>query len=170
MAMPKLAEPYAQSRDDYTTFTALAEVLGFGDQFTEGRTARQWLAHLYDKWAAELDFAVPTFDEFWRRGRLRLPTEDGLTLLADFRTDPKGHRLHTPSGRIEIFSEDIDGFGYDDCAGHPKWFEPSEWLGGPPGAPPPPPPLAQPPPPPPPRPPPIGAPLPGSQKQRAGTI
>ena len=37
MAMPKLAEPYAQSRDDYTTFAALAERLGFGEQFTEGR-------------------------------------------------------------------------------------------------------------------------------------
>jgi biotin/methionine sulfoxide reductase len=40
------------------------------------------------------------------------------------------HRLGTPSGRIEIFSSDIDGFGYDDCAGHPKWYEPTEWLGG----------------------------------------
>ena len=41
MAMPKMAEPYAQSRDDYTTFAALAEALGFAEQFTEGRTARQ---------------------------------------------------------------------------------------------------------------------------------
>ncbi|MGV0851481.1 molybdopterin guanine dinucleotide-containing S/N-oxide reductase [Mycolicibacterium phlei] len=131
MAMPKLAEPFAQSRDDYVTFSALAEKLGFGERFTEGRTAWEWLAHLYEKWAAELDFAVPTFDEFWRRGSLRLPTEEGLTLLADFRADPVAHRLGTPSGRIEIFSADIDGFGYDDCAGHPKWFEPSEWLGGP---------------------------------------
>lgn len=131
VAMPKLAEPFAQSRDDYATFTALADRLGFGDQFTEGRTPRQWLTHLYDTWAAELDFAVPTFDEFWRSGRLRLPVEDGLTLLADFRADPVTHRLGTPSGLIEIFSTDIDGFGYADCAGHPKWYEPSEWLGGP---------------------------------------
>ena len=29
------------------------------------------------------------------------------------------------------FSADIDSFGYDDCAAHPTWFEPSEWLGGP---------------------------------------
>jgi biotin/methionine sulfoxide reductase len=85
---------------------------------------------MYCKWAAELDFGVPQFEEFWRQGQLRLPTEGGLTLLADFRADPRSHRLNTPSGRIEIFSEDIDGFGYDDCAGHPKWFEPSEWLGG----------------------------------------
>ncbi|MCV7278594.1 molybdopterin guanine dinucleotide-containing S/N-oxide reductase [Mycolicibacterium flavescens] len=131
MAMPRLAEPFARSRDDYSTFAALAHRLGFGEQFTEGRTARQWLAHLYDKWAAALDFAVPTFDEFWQQGRLRLATEDGLTLLADYRADPAAHRLGTPSGRIEIFSADIDGFGYDDCAGHPKWFEPSEWLKSP---------------------------------------
>ncbi len=131
MAMPALVQPYADSRDDYTTFAVLAGRLGFGEQFTEGRTARQWLAHLYEKWAAGLDFEVPTFEEFWRRGSVRLPTENGLTLLADFRADPLGHRLGTPSGRIEIFSEDIDGFGYDDCAGHPKWFEPREWLRGP---------------------------------------
>jgi biotin/methionine sulfoxide reductase len=130
MAMPALAQPYAESRDDYATFAALAHRLGFGDQFTEGRTAREWLEHMYEKWSTDLEFDVPPFEDFWRAGRLRLPTETGLTLLADFRADPVTHRLGTPSGRIEIFSSDIDGFGYDDCAGHPKWYEPTEWLGG----------------------------------------
>ena len=32
MAMPALAEPYAQSRDDYTTFAELAGRLGFGER------------------------------------------------------------------------------------------------------------------------------------------
>ncbi len=130
VAMPALTQPYADSRDDYTTFSALAERLGFGEQFTEGRTARQWLVHMYEKWSAGLDFEVPGFDDFWSAGQLRLPTEPGLTLLADFRADPIGHRLATPSGRIEIFSRTIDGFGYDDCVGHPRWYEPTEWLGG----------------------------------------
>jgi biotin/methionine sulfoxide reductase len=130
VAMPALTEPYADARDDYATFSALAHRLGFGEQFTEGRTARQWLAHLYEKWSAELDFDVPAFEEFWSAGSLRLPTEDGLSLLGDFRADPVANRLGTPSGRIEIFSADIDGFGYDDCAGHPRWYEPQEWLGG----------------------------------------
>lgn len=130
MAMPRLAEPFGQSRDDYSTFAALADQLGFGEQFTEGRTAFQWLAHLYEKWAAGIEVAVPPFEEFWRTGALRLPTEDGLTLLADFRADPQAHRLGSPSGRIEIFSATIDGFGYADCAGHPRWYEPTEWLGG----------------------------------------
>ena len=131
MAMPALATPFANSRDDYETFAALAESLGFGEQFTEGRTERQWLAHLYDGWARTLDFTVPTFEDFWSAGSLRLPVEEGLTLLADFRADPDTYRLGTPSGRIEIFSDTIAGFGYDDCAGHPTWFAPQEWLGGP---------------------------------------
>jgi biotin/methionine sulfoxide reductase len=130
MAMPALAQPYAQSRNDYQAFAALADRLGFGAEFTEGRTEDQWLAHLYRQWSADLDFAVPTFDEFWAAGSVRLPVEDGLTLLADFRADPEGNRLGTPSGRIEIFSETIDGFGYDDCGGHPRWYAPAEWLGG----------------------------------------
>lgn len=130
VAMPALTPPHGDSRDDYTTFSALAGRLGFGEQFTEGRTARQWLVHMYEKWSAGLDFEVPGFDQFWAAGHLRLPTEPGLTLLADFRADPLGHRLATPSGRIEIFSQTIDGFGYPDCAGHPRWYEPTEWLGG----------------------------------------
>ena len=130
VAMRALTAPYADARDDYTTFAELAQRLGFGEQFTEGRTARQWLAHLYEIWSAEIDFAVPDFEQFWADGFVRLPVEDGLTLLADFRADPQAHRLATPSGRIEIFSETIDGFGYPDCAGHPRWYEPTEWLGG----------------------------------------
>src|SRR5262249_26544604 len=38
--------------------------------------------------------------------------------------------LSTPSGKIEIFSETIARFKYDDCPQHPSWIEPAEWLGG----------------------------------------
>ncbi|SLI80214.1 putative biotin sulfoxide reductase BisC [Mycobacteroides abscessus subsp. abscessus] len=55
VAMKAFAPPYANSRDDYTTFSALADRLGFGEQFSEGRTAAQWLRHIYTEWArAEL--------------------------------------------------------------------------------------------------------------------
>mgnify|MGYP002735715457 CR=1 FL=1 len=52
-------------------------------------------------------------------------------LLQDFRTDPQTHRLATPSGRIELFSQRIADFGYNDCPGHAAWLEPAEWLGSP---------------------------------------
>src|SRR3954454_13264899 len=55
---------------------------------------------------------------------------DEYVMFGDFRADPDQRRLATPSGRIELYSERIAGFGYDDCPPHPAWIEPAEWLGG----------------------------------------
>src|SRR3546814_2267070 len=51
-----------------------------------------------------------------------------VVMLSDFRSDPEKHPLTTPSGKIEIFSATIDSYQLDDCAGHPKWYPPREWL------------------------------------------
>jgi biotin/methionine sulfoxide reductase len=76
--------------------------------------------------------SVPPFDDFWAAGFLEASrADDDLVLFKQFRADPEGKPLGTPSGRIEIFSATIDGFGYADCPGHPTWLEPSEWLGAP---------------------------------------
>ncbi|MDE1950204.1 MAG: Asp-tRNA(Asn)/Glu-tRNA(Gln) amidotransferase GatCAB subunit C, partial [Burkholderiales bacterium] len=53
-----------------------------------------------------------------------------VVMLGEFRADPQAHPLKTPSGRIELHSETIAGFDYEDCPGHPVWLEPVEWLGG----------------------------------------
>jgi biotin/methionine sulfoxide reductase len=50
---------------------------------------------------------------------------------ATFRADPERNRLRTPSGKIEIYSEKIAGYGLEDCPGYPVWREPFEWLGHP---------------------------------------
>ena len=52
-------------------------------------------------------------------------------MLRKFRADSVANKLPTPSGRIEITSPTIASFNYEDCAGHPAWFEPAEWLGSP---------------------------------------
>ena len=133
-AMARAIPPVGQARNDYDIFSGLADRLGFRDGFTEGRLEKDWLSHLYD--TLRHDFIregveLPPFDDFWSAGHITLPTEgDEKVLLAKFREDPVAHRLPTPSGRIEIFSETIAGFGYDDCPGHPAWIEPAEWLGG----------------------------------------
>lgn len=134
VAMHAAVPRYANARDDYDTFSALARRLGFGEAFTEGRTAQQWLEHLYAQWRGFVladGGQAPDFAEFWVRGHVRMRTEDNLTLFADFRADPAAHPLTTPSGRIEMHSAAIESFGYDDCGGHPRWYEPDEWLGGP---------------------------------------
>jgi biotin/methionine sulfoxide reductase len=133
--MPSLTRPHGEARDDYSIFAELAERLGAGKDFTEGRTAMDWLRHLYEQWRdnlAERGRVVPGFDEFWASDGLELPVaSEPQVAFADFRADPAGHALTTPTGKIEIFSATIDGFGYPDCPGHPVWLEPDEWLGSP---------------------------------------
>jgi len=133
VAMPQAVQPYAQSRNDYDIFADLASALGVGEPFTEGRDEMAWLRHLYEDWRgaiAEQGVSLPTFEEFWRAGYLEMPRTGGEFVLFDaFRADPERAPLRTPSGRIEIFSATVDGFGYDDCPGHPVWREPAEWLG-----------------------------------------
>src|SRR5262245_48477111 len=92
----------------------------------------EWLRHMYGRWREKLrtNHAIPEFDEFWSTGFVELPRRaDEYVMLAEFRDDPEEKKLATPSGRIELYSERIAGFGYDDCPPHPTWLEPSEWLG-----------------------------------------
>ncbi len=128
-------EPFGESRDDYDILVALADALGFGAKFSEGRTSQEWIRDLYAKYAKSEDGA-PDFDQFWSDGLVHhagmgAVGDSDHVFLADFRADPVAHPLPTPSGRIELFSETIDGFGYDDCEGHPRWYEPFERLGTP---------------------------------------
>jgi biotin/methionine sulfoxide reductase len=133
IAMKRAINPVGEARDDYEIFSALSERLGTKAQFTEGRTAFAWLRHLYDG-ARERNrvsgIELPAFEAFWSEGYVEIPPPDEPpVMLRDYRADPERNKLPTPSGRIEIFSSTIASFGYDDCYGHPAWFEPAEWLG-----------------------------------------
>ncbi|GGE61288.1 molybdopterin-dependent oxidoreductase [Actibacterium pelagium] len=133
--MPQLIPPVGDARDDYDIFTGLATRLGAGKSFTEHRSAAEWISLLYTEYrdhAADAGVDVPELDELKMKNWVRLPIKyDGpnRTFFARFREDPSAFPLETPSGRIEIFSETINGFGYDDCPGHPVWLPPSEWPG-----------------------------------------
>ena len=93
-----------------------------------------WLQHLYElsrAKSAEAGVTVPSFDEFWQAGIAEAKGEnrDAGDAGATSAPIPAAHPLKTPSGKIEIFSEKIASFGYDDCPGHAAWLEPIEWLG-----------------------------------------
>lgn len=130
IAMHQATDPVGDARDDYAILSCLAARLGFGEEGTERRTAREWLVHLYEGRRADLvaeGHAVPAFAEFWQAGQYPPPAGPShFTLFEDFRADPDARRLRTPSGRIEIVSETVRGFGYPECPGHPAWLEPDE--------------------------------------------
>ena len=103
--MRPVAAPFCEARDDYAIFADLAERLGAREAFTEGRSVRQWLEHLYEptrEGLAAAGLPAPSFAEFWDSNGHLLPqqADDGGYLRA-FRDDPKANPLPTPSGRLE---------------------------------------------------------------------
>ncbi|WP_158891609.1 molybdopterin-dependent oxidoreductase [Amycolatopsis anabasis] len=135
IAMHQAMPPYRLARNDLDVFGELADRLGFGPDYHAGRDEMQWLRHMYDEASAlatERGFTPPGFDEFWAAGKYEFTDErEHPVLLGDFRADPEANPLNTPSGRIELVSETIRSYRYEDCPAHPTWLEPAEWLGGP---------------------------------------
>ncbi|MBX8605662.1 molybdopterin guanine dinucleotide-containing S/N-oxide reductase [Pseudomonas cichorii] len=127
IAMQQAIAPVGEARDDYSILADLAQRMGVGDRFTEGRDASAWLRHIYEQSrerAETFGVQLPDYEQFWRDGLFEVQyPETDMILLKPFRDDPQANPLPTPSGRIEIFSERIAGFGYADCPGHPVWLD-----------------------------------------------
>jgi anaerobic dimethyl sulfoxide reductase subunit A len=87
--------PLHEARNDYDIFTDLAERMGFAAEFTENRTASQWLEYLLER------SEVKDLENF-RKSGIHAGEEQARTGLSDFARDPVLHPLRTPSGRIQI--------------------------------------------------------------------
>ena len=138
IAMKKVIDPVFEARNDYDIFAAIAKRLGKEDAFTEGKSEMDWIRSFYE--AARIEargkgMELPVFEVFWQTDdALAFPiTAEGTGYIQhkDFRDDPLLNPLGTASGRIEIFSNDIEKMKYDDCPPHPTWMEPIERLDGP---------------------------------------
>lgn len=138
MAMKKVVDPVFESRTDYDIFAGISERLGKGKEFTEGKTEMEWIRSFYEAalvQAKAKNIAMPDFGTFWNgEGVVEFPvTEEAKSFVRykKFRDDPLTEPLGTPTGKIEIYSKNIEKMGYDDCPPHPTWMEPAERLGGP---------------------------------------
>ena len=138
MPMKKVIEPVFEARNDYDIFAELAKRFGHGDAFTEGKSEMDWIRSFYEAAMVEArarGMEMPVFGVFWKtEDALAFPiSETGKSYIQhkDFRDDPLLNALGTPSGRIEIYSNDVAKMKYDDCPPHPTWMEPIERIGGP---------------------------------------
>ncbi len=131
LAMHRAIAPVGRARNDHDVFADIADRLGFRERFTEGLGEMGWLRRLYDEacgLAGEHGLNLPDFDAFWTGGHVELPRPAHPHIL--FEGFRKGEvQLATPSGKIELFSARVAGFGYEDCPGYPTWLPPKEWLG-----------------------------------------
>lgn len=114
---------------DRDIFARIARAFQLEDAFTGGLDEMRWIERIYDGYRTNHP-ELPAFRAFWNAGYAALdPGADApapFVPLADFIADPEGAPLDTPSGRIEIASETIAGFGYRDAPGHPAWLAPDD--------------------------------------------
>ena len=132
MATHKAVDPVGESRSDHDIFKGLAARFGIEETFTENRSEMEWVRWIYDETcqsAAEQGLNTPDFDTFWEDSMHEWPTRPERTLFEDFRRDPSAHPLHTPSGKLELYSDVIAAWNDPDQPGHAVWHAPAEWLG-----------------------------------------
>jgi anaerobic selenocysteine-containing dehydrogenase len=114
---PQVVPPVGQARSDYDALWELADRMGFGQEYSEGRTAMEWVQRFID----QSEIVDPV--EFRRTGIYLAPDQERVG-LAEFAADPAHHPLSTPSGKVEIASDK-----YHDETGFPAiptWQAPPE--------------------------------------------
>lgn len=133
VAMDAVCTPPGDALDDFQIFRKIARAMGVEDRYTEGRTTEDWIRWLYEESGARAEKAgrkLPELDDLrdagWHRNE---PSSRPHIMLEAFRSNPDEYPLASESGLIELFSDRIAGFAYDDAPPHPAWLEPYEWLG-----------------------------------------
>ena len=102
-------EPKFERKTLYAALTLIADKLGQKDEFTEGRNEGEWLEYLYEELRKKHDY-YPPFEQAVAQGVIRHKDpdfEDGHIAFKAFRDDPVKNPLKTPSGKIEIYSEQL---------------------------------------------------------------
>jgi anaerobic dimethyl sulfoxide reductase subunit A len=126
--MPQLVEPLGQAKSDYRICAELAERLGIGEAYTEGRDERAWVAWCLDRYRATRFPDLPSLDDLERSnvGVYAKPVTKPAVAFEAFRADPEAHPLDTPSGKIEIFSARLHALNRpDEIPAVPKYVQ--EW-------------------------------------------
>jgi len=125
---PKLVEPPGECKSDYRICAELAERLGIGEAYTEGRDERAWVKYCLDEFRRIRFPELPTLEEFIEQdlGAWTRPATNPAIAFADFRRDPEKFPLNTLSGKIEIFSKQLYDLGNpEEIPAVPKYIQ--EW-------------------------------------------
>ena len=96
-----------ERRGAWEVCAELAKHWGIEGVFTEGHTEGEWIRRLYES-DRERSAGLPAFDQLLEEGLAwRADRTKPFVALADWRSDPVAHPLDTPSGKIELFSEQL---------------------------------------------------------------
>lgn len=122
----KVIEPLYEGRFEYEWLSEVAERLGLGKEFTEGKTAGQWLESIYNGLRKE-EPELPDYEIFKREGIYRYQNNPVTIAFEKERNNPGQYPFPTESGKIEIFSKKVYETEYQDFfPAIPRYVEPPE--------------------------------------------
>lgn len=138
IAMKQVVPPQFEARNDFDIFRELCRRFNREEAFTEGLDEMGWLKRIWQEGVQQgkgRGVHLPAFDDFWNNKEyVEFDHPQMFVRHQAFREDPDLEPLGTPSGLIEIYSKTIADMNYDDCQGHPMWFEKIERSHGGPGS------------------------------------
>ncbi len=98
--MDRAIEPIPETKSDLTIFAELASRLGMPDY--NDRSDEEWLREF-----ATATPDLPEYGVFKRKGVHRIPLAQPWVAFREQIADPAHHRFPTPSGKIEIYSQQL---------------------------------------------------------------
>ncbi len=129
--MNPVIKPLHDCRDEYDWITDVAEKLGVKDQFTEGKTAADWMKYCTEA-AAKAHPDFPGYETFKKTGIYRRKVAKPEIAFEKQIADPEKNKFATPSGKIEIFSKQLfDRKQPDTVPAVPKYVAPFDGLSDP---------------------------------------
>jgi anaerobic dimethyl sulfoxide reductase subunit A len=115
----KAIDPPGECKHEYWWVSQVAERLGVGQKFTEGKSEVDWLRQIVDEARAQ-DPEIPSYEELSRVGYFRKGPEEHVAFQNEIR-DPRNHPFKTPSGKIEIFSKTLHDMNHPEIGGIPRY-------------------------------------------------
>lgn len=122
----QVIKPLYESRFEYDWLAEVAEKIGLGQAFTQGRTAGEWLEWSYEE-LRQQESELPDYETFKAEGIYRYRHNPEIIAFEKECRDPGRWPFPTESGKIEIFSKRIYETEYrEPVPAIPGYTEPPE--------------------------------------------
>jgi len=101
-------EPVGEAKSDWEAVGEVAKKLGVYEQYVEGKTEEEWIRFGFENSGCQ---HMMSFEEFKEKGYLLTPTAENWEQdprgFENFYKDPEKYPLNTPTGKLEIYSEEL---------------------------------------------------------------
>ncbi len=106
---PQILDAPWETKSDYQICADIAEKIGLKEEFTEGKNEKEWVEELMQIYRESRFPDLPSLAEMEKAnsGLYTQKVTKPEIAFVDFRKNPEKYPLRTPSGKIEIFCEEM---------------------------------------------------------------